>query len=223
MLKSKKGLVFVIYSKKCNRKKLKAVIGWTVCFLIAIVIILNCLIIEHYEEIATQEGKKKSSEILAECISQTISDSSFNASQLVSIKYNSDGEIMYLETDADAVNKIQLEILQNVNSKLSDTNKNSSKIPFGTLTDLPFLVGEGPKLNVKFSLQGSAKVELVSEFDSGGLNQTIHKIYANIQICFFSVSPIKTENISCEFDYLICETVIVGNIPQGFSQIQRNI
>lgn len=208
---------------KHNKRKLKTLFLLTIIILSVIFLLLNYLVLNHYEEISVQEGKKNSSVILSKCISEIILNNEFSTEELVNIKYNADGEIVFLETNAEAVNKIQFELLQKINNQFSDTNKNICKIPLGTLTNVPFLVGEGPEITVKFSLQGSAKVELASKFDSGGLNQTIHRIYAHIEIDFYSVSPIVTDNNCCSFDFLLCESVIVGDVPLGFSQIQRNI
>ena len=97
---------------------------------------------------------------------------------------------------------------------LSDTDINSSKIPLGTLTDFPFFVGEGPEITIKYSQQGSATVERKSQFESAGINQTIHRLYARVETNIYSVSPIETEITSFSFDYLLSETIIVGDVPE---------
>ncbi|MBE6837646.1 MAG: hypothetical protein E7509_06645 [Ruminococcus sp.] len=182
-------------------------------------IILNNAIKEHYEEIASQEGIKVSAKILSNCISDVISSQNHKINNVINVIYGSDEEIISIETDAGTVNEIQLEILQKVNIELSDTNKNSSQIPIGTLTDMPFLVGEGPDISIKYSQQGSATVELESEFVSGGLNQTVHRLYAHVETEIYSVSPIKSEITDFSFDYLLSETVIVGEVPEKISSI----
>lgn len=212
----------MVYSAKLKRKRKIAFLSFII-ILVTIFALIERLVLCHYDDIATQEGKKISAEILTNCISNVISRDDFSYENLVKISYNSSGEIISLETDADAVNKIQLELVKQINAQLSDTDINASEIPLGTLTDFPIFVGEGPRIKIKFSLNGSSQVELVSKFETGGLNQTIHRIYAHIETEVFSVSPIETSKITYSFDYLLCETVIVGQVPQYFSQIQRNI
>lgn len=199
------------------RKKLLIFTLFLIIFLCGFTYLVNILILDHYEEIASQEGKKISAKILTRCILEITSDNNFNAKDIIKINYGKNNEIISVETDAVKINQIQLEILDKVNSELSDTNKNCSEIPLGTLSDLPVFVGEGPEVTVKFSQQGSAKVLLESKFESGGINQTIHRIYAHIETEIYSISPVKTENIDFSFDYLLCETIIVGEIPIVYS------
>lgn len=182
-------------------------------------VMLNSIIKKHYEEIAAQEGIKVSAKILSECISDVILSQNTKINDVIKVVYGDDDEIISIETNAGVVNEIQLEILQKVNFLLSDTNSNSSKIPVGTLTDLPFFVGEGPDIAIKYSQQGSATVELKSEFVSGGLNQTVHRLFAHVETKIYSVSPIKSEITDFSFDYLLSETVIVGDVPEKISSI----
>lgn len=208
----------VNFKRKYANKVIFALV-LTFILLCVVFAILNDAIKDHYEEIASQEGIKLSSKILSNCIYEIISSQNYKIDNIVNVIYGSDDEIISIETDAGMVNEIQLEILQKVNSLLSDTKSNSSEIPIGTLTDLPFLVGEGPLVSIKYAQQGSATVELTSEFNSAGLNQTVHRLYAHVETEIYSVSPIKTGITEFSFDYLLSETVIVGDVPDKISSV----
>ena len=208
----------VNFKRKYANKVIFALV-LTFILLCVVFAILNDAIKDHYEEIASQEGIKLSSKILSNCIYEIISSQNYKIDNIVNVIYGSDDEIISVETDAGMVNEIQLEILQKVNSLLSDTKSNSSEIPIGTLTDLPFLVGEGPLVSIKYAQQGSATVELTSEFNSAGLNQTVHRLYAHVETEIYSVSPIKTGITEFSFDYLLSETVIVGDVPDKISSV----
>lgn len=202
--------------KKKNSIKNKIITGILVIviFCVLVLYLINNAIIKHYEEIASQEGIKISSDILSTCISDIIDSQNYKIDDIIHIIYGDNNEIISIETDAGIINEIQLEILKRVNSVLSDTDINSSKIPLGTLTDFPFFVGEGPEITIKYSQQGSATVELKSQFESAGINQTIHRLYARVETNIYSVSPIETEITSFSFDYLLSETIIVGDVPE---------
>lgn len=204
----------MVNRKKRIRYKLLALI-FVICVLASVCFVfVNNAIKNHYQEIAAQEGIKVSSKILSNCISEIIASQNFKISDVISIQYGEDDKITSIETDAGKVNEIQLEILQSVNSNLSDVDNNCSDVPFGTLTDLPFLVGEGPNITIKYSQQGSATVDLTSEFEGAGVNQTVHRLYAHVETNIYSVSPIKSEITKFSFDYLLSETIIVGEVPR---------
>lgn len=212
-------MVLVVNLRKNIKNKLIIAVLVLVIILAVVLYQINEAIKEHYEEIASQEGIKISSKILSNCISDIIQSQNYKIDDLINIVYDNNEEIVSIETDAGMVNEIQLEILQRVNAVLADTNSNCSEIPVGTLTDMPFLVGEGPDITIKYSQQGSATVELTSDFKSGGLNQTVHRLYAHVETKIYSVSPIKSEITEFSFDYLLSETVIVGDVPEKISSI----
>ena len=202
--------------KHSNSIKNKLIFFVVVILLITFLMLylVNNAIKKHYEDIASQEGIKISSKILSSCISDIIASQNEKIEGVIKIIYGDNDEIVSIETDAGKINEIQLQILQSVNSVLSDTDSNYSEIPVGTLTDWPFFVGEGPDITVKYSQQGSATVELVSEFESAGVNQTVHRLYAHVETNIYSVSPIKSEITNFSFDYLLSETIIVGDVPK---------
>ncbi|NLZ46707.1 MAG: sporulation protein YunB, partial [Clostridiales bacterium] len=84
-----------------------------------------------------------------------------------------------------------------------------------------FLNGKGPNVKFKFSQVGSPEVSLKSTFSSSGINQTLHQIYAYIEIEVYSIAPKKSKPVLFKFDYLITETVIVGEIPDTYISIPK--
>lgn len=64
-----------------------------------------------------------------------------------------------------------------------------------------------------FLKSGSAETEFKSEFQSGGMNQTIHNLSLSITTDITVLIPPASENTSVSTDVVIAETVIVGEVP----------
>ena len=66
---------------------------------------------------------------------------------------------------------------------------------------------------------GYVKSQLKSEFSEAGINQTLHKITLNVNATVTAIIPGNTTKFDVSLNYIICDTVIVGNIPNGYTYI----
>ena len=77
----------------------------------------------------------------------------------------------------------------------------------------------GPKISSKISLCGSVITDITSEFDSSGINQTIHRIVVKINSDVSVMLPSFTTTVNVNTSICIAETVIVGIVPNTSAQI----
>ena len=73
---------------------------------------------------------------------------------------------------------------------------------------------------MKVVLLGSVETDLRSEFIAKGINQTLHRVYLQIDCPVQILSSYKTmeENISNQF--LLAENVILGEIPSTYYNLE---
>ncbi len=88
-----------------------------------------------------------------------------------------------------------------------------TRIPIGTLSGNYLLSGKGPGLKLRICPAEEVTVRLESEFTSAGMNQTTHRISAIITAEVSSSMPIYSFSTKVEFEFLIAETVIIGEVP----------
>ena len=62
-------------------------------------------------------------------------------------------------------------------------------------------------------MTGSVDVELNSEFDTSGINQTIHRVTMVVDAEVVFVSQSYLENMKIRNEFAVSETVIVGDTP----------
>ena len=60
---------------------------------------------------------------------------------------------------------------------------------------------------------GSVDTEFKSEFISAGINQTKYKVYLTVKLEVSAILPASSTDIMIDEDYLISETIIVGDMP----------
>jgi len=63
---------------------------------------------------------------------------------------------------------------------------------------------------------GSINSDIDSEFTSVGINQTLHRIYLNLDCSIGILTPFKTIHQNVSSKVLLTETVIVGEVPSTY-------
>lgn len=63
---------------------------------------------------------------------------------------------------------------------------------------------------------GNVETDLVSQFSQSGINQTLHRIYLNVNCTVTILTPFDTIEQSITNQVLIAEAVIVGDVPSTY-------
>ena len=142
--------------------------------------------------------------------------SELNNNQLVTVQHNSVGDVVLLQANSTVIGKIAKDTAKIVEDKINSVQSLSVSVPIGTLTGITFLIGDGP--NVDFTLEpiGSVACKVYSQFESAGINQTLHKIYLEITSKVDVVLPRRSSTVTLNTPVLLAESVLVGKIPDTY-------
>ncbi|MBO6301370.1 MAG: sporulation protein YunB [Ruminiclostridium sp.] len=138
---------------------------------------------------------------------------------LVKLTFDKDGRIAALETDRAKINSMKALLSEAVNEGLDSLSEEEVGISVGTLTGISVLYGTGAMLSFRLEPRGKAETRLVSSFKTSGINQTIHSIILNVETELSPMMPGFTETVNVSFDILLAQTVIVGSVPDSYSNI----
>jgi len=135
---------------------------------------------------------------------------------------DSEGQVTSLSLNMAAVNRVKNKLSASLSEK-TDGEKGSMTvaIPFGNLFGTLFLSGRGPLFHVRLEQSGAVKTDLVSEFADAGINQTLHRVLLTVESDYLLLLPLKSESVTVKTDVLLSETVIVGRVPDAFTDISR--
>lgn len=135
---------------------------------------------------------------------------------LIKINKDESGNIKTMQANSSKVNNISRMVTQIALSKLGDISHEPLKIKLGAFSGLSFLSGVGPEINFNIYPYGDIFCKFSSVFIDAGINQTQHKIYINIDAVIRVVYPLETVEVRSKSDVLICESVIIGEIPDTY-------
>ena len=166
--------------------------------------IFENLVLEKTNEIGIRIMNKASNNVLQ----------NYDYGNVVLIENSENNKI--LKTDVVVINKIASEIALETESNFKKLKNETVNIPLGTLTGNKYLVGTGPNINIKIISVGNIKTQIKNEFESKGINQTVYRIYLELTCNVSILTGYKTINDEITNKILLVETVIVGDVPGAY-------
>ena len=135
---------------------------------------------------------------------------------------DAEGQVTSLSVNMAAVNRVKNALTASL-AEETDGEKGGMTvaIPFGNLFGSLFFSGRGPLFHVRLEQSGAIKTDVVSEFADAGINQTLHRVFLSVESDYLLLLPLKSESVTVKTDVLLSETVIVGRVPDAFTDISR--
>lgn len=128
--------------------------------------------------------------------------------------------IKMIKTNIITVNEITSEVALGIQNELNKLQSENIYISVGNFTGIIFFLGRGPKISFKIMKLGNVETNLKSEFISEGINQTIHKIFLQVDCTVAIVTPFGQIEDKITNQVLIAEAVILGNVPNSYYNLE---
>ena len=140
--------------------------------------------------------------------------------EIVRFQKNDAGEIVSLSTDARRINLIKSYVSLEVEKRISK-GKSTLEIPVGNLVGAKVFSGRGPRIKVKLTPVRSVVSDTASLFSESGINQTLHKVYLKVELDVGMMVLSRPLDCRVSDTVVICETVIVGKVPDAYTDINK--
>jgi len=190
--------------------------------IISIIILINFLVIffgTNINNIVYEYSESKIRALSIKAVNNAVSELVTNKNiydNLVNITTDNDGRIVLIQANSIQINMLTKDLIKTSQIKLEKIGVEGINIPLGTFTGITLLNGRGPNINVKLIPVGDVTCSFSSEFLEAGINQTLHKLYVTIDTFVNIILPIKNNTVKTTTSILICESVIVGQIPDVY-------
>ena len=204
-----------IYYTKKRKKNGKQILAFFLFFIILFGILF------YYNKVVNKEVYRYCLDYLEvyslEALNNAVLDSLTNEieyNSLVNIEKNNNGDIVLMSANSFEVNKLSRKIVSLTSLYLKNKLETGVPVPLLAFSGIPLLSGYGKKINIKTMNLTSVGCGFVSDFKSVGINQTLHSIYIEI-ICKSNMSVLFSKReVNSKTSVLICETVLVGKVPE---------
>ena len=139
---------------------------------------------------------------------------------LVTIYKDSNENITMIKSNITPINLIISDVAEQIQKRINEVEQDEIGIRLGSFIGSRILSGVGPIIPIKLSTVGNVQTDLRSEFKSAGINQTIHRIYLQIDCEINILTPYNTISESISNQVLIAENIIVGKIPEAYYNLE---
>lgn len=150
----------------------------------------------------------------------TIVMSRYNYDDLCNISKDTNGNISMISSNVITINEIISDVAIKIQEELNKKENSSFKIKLGSLTGTRILSGRGPDINIKLQVIGNLDTDLRSEFEEAGINQTLHRMYLQVECNVIILTPFKTTEERIVNQVLLAEAVIIGTTPNTYYNLE---
>ena len=126
------------------------------------------------------------------------------------------GNIKFIGANIITINEITSDIAINIQKSLNNHEDTKIKISLGSFTGSKLLSSIGPNIPIGLSSVGKVNTDVKSEFVSQGINQTIHRVYLQIDCNVDILTPYENIGPSVSNQVLLLENLMVGEIPENY-------
>lgn len=136
------------------------------------------------------------------------------------ITKDSKGNIAMISANMITVNEITSDIAIKIQEAFEKNENAIFNIKLGSFFGSKMLSGRGPEIEIKLKTTGNIETNLVSQLESAGINQTLHKIYLEVKCNVSVLTPFETIEEQIINQILLAESVIIGTTPNTYYNLE---
>lgn len=142
--------------------------------------------------------------------------SDYQYEDLVQVEKDINGEIAMIKARIVPINQIISNITSNIKKEIDNTEQTLVQINMGAVSGISGLSAIGPRFYIKMESSGNVKTNLLSEFSSVGINQSLHRIYLDLSTTISILTPFNIIRNEYANKVLLTESIIVGEVPETY-------
>lgn len=172
--------------------------------------IFNSMCLEKAKSIATLITNEETQKVIQ----------NYKYSDFMIIHKDEQGSILMLESNMKNINDVISNIAKQIQTTIDSIEQENIEINLGSFTGIHFLVGRGLKIPIRVITAGNVKTTVKSELMNKGINQTLHRLYLEVECEISILTPFNTLQESIMNQVILAENVIIGNIPSSYYNIE---
>lgn len=162
-------------------------------------------------------------ERVSECAASALNEASsaafpYGSQDLLSITQTGE-ETFIINADTAALGAASARVLKKASELIEQAGSRGAEVKLGSASRWAFLTGLGPTVRIRFKPVGTAEGRLVSRLRSAGINQSLFTVELSITARALAIIGGRSEEIEIKTAVPLCETVVVGAVPQVYTNV----
>lgn len=200
-----------------NKKKFIFIIFFLITIITSVKIMIDS-VSPVFEKLCEDEAKSIATLVTNEKATEVMNK--HNYEEMFTIEKDSSGNITMVKSNIYPINDIISDAARKIQEDLNSRGKEDIEIPLGSFSGIKLLAGRGPGVKIKISSIGNIDTDLRSEFTAKGINQTLHRVYLQVNCEVSILTPFKDITKSISNQVLLIENVIMGKISETYYNIE---
>ncbi len=201
------------------KNKVRRRILWLLVVLlpVALVIALHVNITKVLISVAEASMRSITTVAVNDAVYYTLSDR-VRYEELVTVSHDEEGNITAISSNPFQINRIARDTAYMSQENLKKMSEDGVDVPLGAFFGIEAWAGFGPKIRMKIIPISNVECRFASTFEEAGVNQTKHSIYLEVVADISIIMPSGTRNFASLTEVLICESVLLGKVPEVYLQ-----
>ena len=189
---------------------------------LAVVVFFELTVRDRLELVIIAEIETVAHTAINNAVNDYIKENKEISNNLIAISKDDGNNINSISENTYNTNLFKTEITDKAQKYIDDImRKDGIDVKLGNFTGLVILSELGPYIHFNIESSPTVSCEIISTFESAGVNQTIHHIELEVFVDIYIGNPIRIESVSFTTKYEIAQTIIVGDIPSAYGTISR--
>lgn len=154
-------------------------------------------------------------------VDSCLQENGMSYGDFVTITTDGSGKVTALTSNTAANSRFKRQVVEAVTRQLTTLDSDALSVPLGTLTGQPLLSGKGPSVRVRVDSVGEVTADYANSFTAAGVNQTLHRVSLDITATVRLFLPGKILPVSVSSSICVAETVIVGETPNTYLNLEK--
>ncbi len=206
------------------RKKHRALLFRLIAVLLSLSVLLflaNLRFHTYLVSLGTARAERLFSEMVNDAVARELPLHALSYEDVVHLTFKDSGDVASLSADMIKLSAFKTAVCQTIFKSFYNDEPFCVRVPLLSVFGLDMLQGSSPHLDIQIEPARFLHVYYTSEFKTMGINQTLHRIVLHIESSFVLLLPQGKEQISSAGQFCLAETVIVGRVPDAYTEINR--
>ncbi len=142
--------------------------------------------------------------------------------EFITITYTQENKVSSIKANVNAVNYVRFSIGKSIIEGTESAQIKEVVLPLGCIFNNEMLYARGPRLRFRVISSENFISRVETDFIERGINQTLFELYITYELDVKVSMPMRSVTLPIKMKYLLCESVIVGDIPEAYTDINRS-
>ncbi len=208
--------------RRCRKKGagIKRLLLVLLITLVALTLWVNTALLPQVRALCDAEISNRLEALASRRAYEMLEDGGYSYTDFIKLTYDASGGVRSASVDTVRLNLLKASLALGVLEALVE-NDVTVGVPVGNLSALLFFSGLGKEVPVRARVAEGMHARFHTEFTTEGINQTRHVIGFSLDFSATYLLASRKEALSFSVCIPVGETLIVGDVPDTLTQINR--